>query len=191
MSLSRTVVTLTWSRAPRPPPLPPASMVYGPGWPPSCGMEWGVPLPPVGWLWGFCGFGSSLSLKLLSFGFWVNRYKASSRQGLREDWGVGSLRLTVYVWFRLIEPAFRRGLGLGKFRLRLIKAGAGATALRYRIYGLRRVLRTMLAWSVTPGRFSSCSSNGPHPSPHTPAPPPPPPRTRPYHWGGGVGTPDA
>ena len=35
------------------PPLPPPSMVYGPGWPPSCGMEWGVPLPPVGWLWGF------------------------------------------------------------------------------------------------------------------------------------------
>ena len=32
----------------------------------------------------------------------------------------------------------------------------------------------MPALSVTPGRFSSCSSNGPHPSPHTPAPPPPP-----------------
>ena len=30
----------------------------------------------------------------------------------------------------------------------------------------------MLALSVTPGRFSSCCSNGPHPSPHTPAPPP-------------------
>ena len=36
-----------------------------------------------------------------------------------------------------LEPAFRRGLGLGKFRLRSIKAGAGATALRYRIHGLR------------------------------------------------------
>ena len=35
-----------------------------------------------------------------------------------------------------LQPAFRRGLRLGvrflKFRLRLIKAGAGATALRYR-----------------------------------------------------------
>ena len=30
----------------------------------------------------------------------------------------------------------------------------------------------MLAWCVTPGRFSSCSPNGPDPSPHTPAPPP-------------------
>ena len=28
----------------------------------------------------------------------------------------------------------------------------------------------MLALSVTPGRPSSCSSNGPNPSPHTPAP---------------------
>ena len=37
----------------------------------------------------------------------------------------------------------------------------------------------MLALSVTPGRFSSCSSNGPHPSPHTPTPPP--------HGGGGGG----
>ena len=43
-----------------------------------------------------------------------------------------------------LEPAFRRGLGLGKFRLRLIKAGAGAAALRYRIYGLRRVC--VLCW---------------------------------------------
>ena len=41
----------------------------------------------------------------------------------------------------------------------------------------------MLALSVTPGRFSTCSSNSPHLSPHTPAPPPP--CTRPYHWGGG------
>ena len=44
-----------------PPPPPPPSMVYGPGCPPSCGMECGFPLPPVGWLWGFWGFGSSLS----------------------------------------------------------------------------------------------------------------------------------
>ena len=44
----------------------------------------------------------------------------------------------------------------------------------------------MLALSAMPGRFSSCSSNGPHPSPHT-APSPPPPRSRPHHWGGGGG----
>ena len=42
------------------PPSPP-SMVYGAGCPPSCGMECGFPLPSVGWLWGFWGFGSSLS----------------------------------------------------------------------------------------------------------------------------------
>ena len=39
----------------------------------------------------------------------------------------------------------------------------------------------MLAWSVTPGRFSSCSSNGPHPSP----PPPTPYQTIPLGGGGG------
>ena len=44
----------------------------------------------------------------------------------------------------------------------------------------------MLALSVTPGRFSSCSSNGPHPSPHTPAPPPPY-QTIPLGGGGGAG----
>ena len=43
------------------PPPPPLSVVYGPGCPPSCGMECGFPPPPVGWLWGFWGFGSSLS----------------------------------------------------------------------------------------------------------------------------------
>ena len=43
----------------------------------------------------------------------------------------------------------------------------------------------MPALSVTPGRFSSCSSNGPHPSPHTPAPPPPHPV--PDHTIGGGG----
>ena len=75
-----------WSRAPRPPP-PPPSMVYGPGCPPSCGMDCGFPLPPVGWLWGVLGFwgcGSSLSFRVLGLGSWVKRYKASSRQGLRE-----------------------------------------------------------------------------------------------------------
>ena len=52
-----------YGHALRGPPLPPPSMVYGPGWPPPppCGMECGFPLPPVGWLWGFWGFGSSLS----------------------------------------------------------------------------------------------------------------------------------
>ena len=43
----------------------------------------------------------------------------------------------------------------------------------------------MPALSVTPGRFSSCSSNRPHPSPHTPAPPPTPYQTIPL--GGGAG----
>ena len=66
------------------PPLPPPPMVYGPGCPPSCGMECGFPLPPVGWLWRFWGFGSSLSFRVLGLGSWVKRYKASSRQGLRE-----------------------------------------------------------------------------------------------------------
>ena len=46
----------------------------------------------------------------------------------------------------------------------------------------------MPALSVTPGRFPSCSSNGPHPSQHTPAPPPY--QTIPL-GGGGLGTPDA
>ena len=50
-----------YGHALRGPPPPPPSMVYGPGCPPSCGMECGFPLPPVGWLWGFWGFGSSLS----------------------------------------------------------------------------------------------------------------------------------
>ena len=48
-----------YGHALRGPPPPPPSMVYGPGCPPSCGMECGFPLPPVGWLWGFWGFGSS------------------------------------------------------------------------------------------------------------------------------------
>ena len=52
---------VTHSAAPPLPPPPPPSMVYGPGCPPSCGMECGFPLPSVGWLWGFWGFGSSLS----------------------------------------------------------------------------------------------------------------------------------
>ena len=50
-----------YGHALRGPPPPPPSMVYGPGCPSSCGMECGFPLPPVGWLWGFSGFGSSLS----------------------------------------------------------------------------------------------------------------------------------
>ena len=103
-----------------------------------------------------------------------------------------------------LKPAFTRGLGLGlvwglKLRSRLINAGAGATALRYRIYGLRRACVLcwhMLALSVTPGRFSSCSSDGPPPlSAHArqrPHPPPAPPyQTIPFGGGGGLGTPDA
>ena len=52
-----------YGHALRGPPLPgvPPAMVYGAGCPPSCGMECGFPLPPVGWLWGFWGFGSSLN----------------------------------------------------------------------------------------------------------------------------------
>ena len=95
----------------------------------------------------------------------------------------GSLGLTVYVWFRPKACIHAGFIGLGlvwglKLRSRLINAGAGATALRYRIYGLRRACVLcwhMLALSVTPGRFSSCSSDGPHPSPHTHASAPPSP----------------
>ena len=47
-----------------------------------------------------------------------------------------------------VEPAFRRGLGLGVgFEvqvIRLIKTGAGATELCYRIYGMRRAC--VLCW---------------------------------------------
>ena len=47
-----------------------------------------------------------------------------------------------------LEPAFRRGLGLGvRFEVKvkvIIKAASGATALRYRIYGLRRAC--VLCW---------------------------------------------
>ena len=78
-----------WSRAPRPPPLPP----------PPWSMVQDAP-PPVGWgvgqlfpLWGGCG--GFWGFGLLSLG--VKRYKASSRQGLREGLGVGSFGLTVYV----------------------------------------------------------------------------------------------
>ena len=60
-----------------------------------------------------------------------------------------------------------------------IKIGARATALRYRIYGLHRVLRTILVLSVTLGRPTA-------PSAHA-SPPPPAPPARPYHWGGGGG----
>ena len=47
-------------------------------------MVWGVgALFP---LWGGCGvLGFRVWLKLVSFGFTVKRYKASSRKGLRED----------------------------------------------------------------------------------------------------------
>ena len=39
---------------------PPPSMVYGAGCPPPVGWSVGS-LFPLGWLWGFWGFGSSLS----------------------------------------------------------------------------------------------------------------------------------
>ena len=45
----------------------------------------------------------------MGLGSWVKRYKASSRQGLREGLGC---RFVVYAGLGL-EPAFRRGLGLG------------------------------------------------------------------------------
>ena len=77
---------IEYGHALRRPPLAP-SMVYGPGCPPSCGMECGFPLPPVGWSWGFWGFGSSFGILVFGIGFWVKRYKASSRQGLGEGLG--------------------------------------------------------------------------------------------------------
>ena len=55
MSMCMLYIYITiYGHALRGPPLPPPSMVYGPGWPP--------PPPPVGWsvgslfpLWGGCG----------------------------------------------------------------------------------------------------------------------------------------
>ena len=75
------------------PPLspPPWSMVQDA--PPLLWDECGFPLPPVGWLWGFWGFGSSLSFRVLGLGSWVKRYKASSRQGLREGLGCRFVRV--------------------------------------------------------------------------------------------------
>ena len=61
-----------------PPPSP--SMVYGPGIPP--------PLPPVGWLWVFWGFGFRVGMK---------GFRLPVDKGLGRVRGVGSLGLTVYV----------------------------------------------------------------------------------------------
>ena len=81
-----------WSRAPRP-PLPPLHGLWSRMPPPLLWDECGFPLPPVGWLWGFWGFGSSLSFRVLGLGSWVKRYKASSRQGLREGLGCRFVRV--------------------------------------------------------------------------------------------------
>ena len=85
----------------------------------------------------------------------MKRYKASSRQGLREGLGCRFVRFDGSALG--LEPAFRRGIGLG-VELRLqIEVNNNRT--------------TRLALSVTPGRPSSCSSNPPDFCPHTPAHP--------------------
>ena len=82
------------------------------------------PLPPLHGLWsrmppllwdgvwggvvvGVLGFGSSLSFCLLGLGFWVKRYMASSRQGLRE--GLGCRFVGKFMSVFGLEPAFRVG----------------------------------------------------------------------------------
>ena len=76
-------------------PPPPPSMVYGPGCPPSYGMECGFSFPPVGWLWGFLGFW--VYFKLFNFGLKGTRLQVD--KGIGRVWGVGSLGLIVYAWF--------------------------------------------------------------------------------------------
>ena len=49
----------------------------------------------------------------MGLGFWVKRYMASSRQGLREGLGCRFVRVDSLCLGFGLEPAFRRGLGLG------------------------------------------------------------------------------
>ena len=80
------ICTYMVTRSVNPPP-----MLHGPG----------CPYSPVGCcvgslflLWGGCGgFGILVQLKLLSLGFRVKRYNASSRQGLKEGWGCRFVRV--------------------------------------------------------------------------------------------------
>ena len=78
------------------PPLPPKGQ-----W---SGYRWGPPSPVV---WGEHG--------VWSLGFTVKNYKASSRQGLREELGCRFVRVDGLCSALGLEPAFRfrRGLGLG------------------------------------------------------------------------------
>ena len=67
----------------------------------------------------------------MSFGFTVKRYKASSRQGLGRICSVCSALG--------LEPAFRRGLGLGVgFKVQVKVNQKKEHVLRYREYALRR-----------------------------------------------------
>ena len=81
-----------------------------------------------------------------------------------------------------LEPAFRRGLGLGKFRLRLIKQEQAL--LRYVIGFMACVGFAYFAGLVCDAwPFLQLQLQRPPPlSAHARTPPP---RTRPYHWGGG------
>ena len=53
-------------------------------------------------LWGGCGFRVT-----------VNKYKALSRQGLREDVGCRFVKVDGRCYALGLEPAFRQGFGLG------------------------------------------------------------------------------
>ena len=78
--------------------------------PAPCNVAWG-PSSPCGVVVGFWGLG--FSFKLVSLGFRIKRYKASSRQGLREGLGCRFARVDSLCPALGLEPAFRQGLGLG------------------------------------------------------------------------------
>ena len=76
------------TRSAAPPPPPPWSMVQ------DAPLLWDgvwVPSSPVGWLWGFWGFGSSLSFRVLGLGLGLKGTRLQVDKGLGRVWGVGSL----------------------------------------------------------------------------------------------------
>ena len=50
---------------------------------------------------------------VVGLGFTVNKYKALSRQGLREDVGCRFVKVDGRCYALGLEPAFRQGFGLG------------------------------------------------------------------------------